>query len=122
MDIPHSLVDTTTLVKNHNEYTHFGSVLIRCLLGLYVLLYYEERLWERVVLTTLFGILLVFFVYKYVTIEKTWKVYARVILTLTLCILLLWVAKKETAKVVIGTLLFVDGMMGIQSRHTATLL
>lgn len=122
MDIPPSLVDTTTLLENHSEYSHFQSAIIRCLLGLYVLLKYEERFWERIVLTILLTSLLVFFVYKYIVINKTWKVYARVILTLTLAIFLLWFAKKETAKVVVGTLLFVDAMMGIQSRHIATLL
>lgn len=122
MDIPPSLVDNTTLLKNHSVYSHYQSALFRCLLGLYVLLKYEERVWERIVLTSVLGSLLVFFVYKYVVMKKTWKVYARVILTLTLCILLLWIAKKDTVKVVVGTLLFVDAMMGIQSRHTATLL
>lgn len=122
MDIPPHLADTTTLLKNHSAYSHFQSALIRCLLGLYVLLKYNGRLWERLVLTSLFGILLVFFTYKYMTLKKTWKVYARVMLTLSLSLLLLWIARKETVQVVVGTLFFVDAMMGIQSRHTATLL
>lgn len=122
-DIPLHLVDTTTLIKNHSVYDHYGCVMLRCFLGLYMLLAYDARDAERFMFIFLFGSLLAFFVIKATTMhKKTWKVYARIVLTLTVCLLLLLFAEKETVKYVVGTLLIVDAMMGIQSRYTATLL
>jgi hypothetical protein len=68
-----------------------------------------------------FVALTIFFIYKYVT-TKTWKVYARSVLTLVLVLVLLQFVQTDRSKTVAGTLLIVDAMMGLQSRYTATLL
>ena len=123
MDIPLHLVDTTTFFENHSVYAHYGCVLLRSVLGMYMLLAYNALDAERFTFIGLFGFLLAIFVAKSIMMpKKTWKVYARIVLTLTVSILLLLFAEKETAKHVVGTLLIVDAMMGIQSRYTATLL
>ena len=70
----------------------------------------------------LFGSLWLFFLYKFFALKKTWKSYSRIVVTLSLCVLLMWGAKLETARIGVGLLLIVDALIGLQSRHTATLL
>lgn len=122
MDIPAHLVDSTTLVKNHTMYTHLGCVALRCVIGLFFLLQYQQSTNENIAFFSLFGVLLVFFLYKFIFVNKTWKVFLRTIITLALSIILMLTAEKETAGTAVGLLLIVDGLMGLQSRYTATLL
>jgi hypothetical protein len=121
MDIPAHLVDPTTLVKNHTMYTHLGCVALRCVLGLFFLLRYKQSTNENIAFVSLFGVLLVFFLYKFFRV-KSWKVFLRTVITLALSIILMLTAEKETAGTAVGLLLIVDGLMGLQSRYTATLL
>lgn len=122
MDLPQNLIDTTTLIPNHTAYAHFGCVALRCLLGIYLITRYDGKRWEFASFVAVLGTALALFLYKSIFAKKTWKVYSRTVLTLTLTLLLLLFAEKDAAKLVGGTLLIVDAMMGLQSRFTATLL
>lgn len=122
MDLPQHLIDTTTLIPNHSAYTHFGCVALRCLLGLYLITRYDGKRVEFASFLAVLGTALAFFLYKSITAKKTWKVYSRTVLTLTIASILLLFAEKDAAKLVGGTLLIVDAMMGLQSRYIATLL
>lgn len=122
MDIPGNLVDDTTLVKNHTMYSHLGCVALRCAIGLFFLLQYKQSAAENAFFSVLFGGVLLLFLYKFFLVKKTWKVYLRTVVTLTLSIILMLTAEKETAGTAVGLLLIVDALMGLQSRYTATLL
>ena len=122
MDIPAHLVDPTTLVKGHTMYSHLGCVALRCAIGLFFLLAYTQSMAEDVIFSMLFGGLLLFFLYKFFRVKKTWKVYLRTVVTLALSIILMLTAEKDTAGTAVGLLLIVDALMGLQSRYTATLL
>lgn len=122
MDIPAHLVDTTTLVKDHTMYTHLGCVALRCFLGLYFLLKYQQTTEENIFFVVLFGALLFFFLFKFIHVKKTWKVFLRTVITMALAIPLLLGAEKQIARAAIGLLLIVDALMGLQSRYVATLL
>lgn len=122
MDLPTNLIDTTTLIPNHSVYGHFFCILIRCLVALFYLMDYDNHYKKlHTLFLGVFVALTVFFVYKYYT-TKTWKVYARSVLTLVLVLVLLQVVPNDRGKTVAGTLLIVDAMMGLQSRYIATLL
>lgn len=127
MDIPANLVDPTTLVKNHTMYSHLGCVALRCAIGLFFLLAYTQSTKENIALyniafVSLFVALLLVFLYKFIFVKKTWKVYLRIVVTLALSIILMLTAETETAGTAVGLLLIVDALMGLQSRYTATLL
>ena len=122
MDIPANLVDPTTVVKNHTMYSHLGCVALRCAIGLFFLLQYKQSAEENAFFLFLFGGLLLFFLYKFLRVKKTWKVYLRIVVTLAVSIILMLTAEKETVGTAVGLLLIVDALMGIQSRYTATLL
>ena len=122
MDLPQHLIDKTTLIRNHSVYAHFGCVALRCLLGLYLITLYKGRRVEFGLFVAVLGTALALFHYKSLFAKKTWKVYSRTVLTLTIVSILLLFAEKDAAKLVGGTLLIVDAMMGLQSRFTATLL
>ena len=122
MDLRADLKDPTLLVKDHSLYAHLGCVALRCLIGLYFFFMFTQSMEEKVFFSILFGSLLIFFLYKFIRVKNTWKAYARIVLTLSLSILLMWKADKETARIAVGTLLIADALIGLQSRHTATLL
>lgn len=139
MDLPSILRDNTTWIKNHSAKSHYVCIFLRCLLGLSFLMFYNDRTWvaersnwklevrEKYVIMTLFVCIAVVISLRmwYVVFLKklsTWKVYVRTILMLILAMLVLAFVEIETAKPVIGMLWIVDAMMGLQSRHTATLL
>ena len=122
MDLPQHLIDTTTLIPNHSVYTHYGCVALRCLLGLYLITRYGGKRVEFASFLAVLGTALALFLYKSIFAKKTLKLYSRTVLKLTLTLILLLFAEKDAAKLVGGTLLIVDAMMGLQSRVTATLL
>ena len=122
MDIPANLVDPTTVVKNHTMYSHLGCVALRCAIGLFFLVGYQQSAAENIFFVSLSGGLLVFFLYKFLRVKKTWKVFLRIVVTLALSIFLMLTAEKETAGTAVGLLLIVDALMGLQSRYAATLL
>ena len=122
MDIPDRLRDPTLLVKHHSVYAHLGCVALRCSIGLYFLFLFQQTLEEKVFFSLLLGSLWLFFLYKFFALKKTWKSYSRIVVTLSLCLLLIWQGELETARTGVGLLLIVDAQIGLQSRHTAKLL
>lgn len=106
MDIPPRLRDEFTIVPNHPMRNHLGCVLLRIALGLYTL---RHGLPPEAAL----GIA-AFFALSFCLKPPTWKVYLRTVLVY----LLVPLVPKEVG----GALIIVDALMGLQSRHIATLL
>lgn len=121
MDIPSILVDTTTIVANHSVFSHYGCVLLRCMLGMYFILVHDPDIHRKEPWIAFLVASIVFFGYKY-AITKSWKVYARTIIFLIVSTILLLLARERCATTVVGMLFIADAMMGVQSRYTATLL
>lgn len=115
--IPDALVDhTTMLYPRHNMLTHLGCVLLRTSIGASLICSPQASLVVIIVLT----LVLIMFISKYSKMRnvKTWKCYPRAIIIYATCLYL--IAKKEHKSA--GVLLIMDGLMGLQSRHTASVL
>jgi hypothetical protein len=107
MDIPPRLRDAHTLVPNHPLLNHLGCVALRAGLGLWTVRHGLPPLAALAIAA--------FFALSWVFKPPSWKVYLRTVLVYLL------VAFPPTPKEVAGTLIIVDALMGLQSRHTATL-
>ena len=105
MDIPPRLRDTLTLVPNHPLLHHLGCVALRTALGLWTI-HHGLAPVEALAIAA-------FFALSWASKPPTWKVYLRTVLVY----LLVPIVPNEVA----GTLIVVDALMGLQSRHTATL-
>lgn len=122
MDLPPALVDTTTIIANHSVRSHYLCIFLRCMLGLYFVTAYDGNLKEKGRWNAFFALAAYFFWTKYMLPRQTWKVYARTIAVLLLSIVILHTVEHKDAKLMVGLLFIVDALMGMQSRHTATLL
>lgn len=71
----------------------------------------------RDVLIILSLIIVILFIYKFQTNSKTWKVYLRTVASYSTIAYLLSIQKNKEA----GIIAIVDALLGLQSRHTATL-
>ena len=110
--IPEIYRDNTTIVKNHSMINHVGCVIIRIGLGILVL--------NNTIPTNILGIFCLFIVLgfgnKFFKLPNVWKVYIRTVLVYaTIGLLILLYGNKYTT--VYGTLIIVDALMGLQSRH-----
>jgi hypothetical protein len=120
MDIPPNLIDTTTLIPNHSVWAHFGCVSIRVALAMFLWTKYSpER--HRLPVTLLSVSIISLFAYKFWNV-KSWKVFARVVFTYATVLTILYTVHPDRASTIAGLLVFMDAMMGLQSRFTATLL
>ncbi len=113
------ILDDTLVYKHHNEFTHMGCVLLRTTMGLTLLSKDISDRTIRTIMIIMIATLLIFTV-KYirlVLIQKKvmWKHYPRFILAYSMALYLLLTGRRESA----GTLVLVDALMGLQSRHTA---
>jgi hypothetical protein len=110
--IPEIYRDNTTIVKNHPMRNHVGCVIIRIGLGILVL--------NNTIPTKILAILCLFIVAtfgnKFYKLQNVWKVYIRTVLVYaTIGLLILLYDNKYTS--LYGTLIIVDALMGLQSRH-----
>ncbi len=118
MDIRPQFRDTFTWIPNHTALSHLGCVLLRCALGLVLLMEVggQGMVWGWIALC---AAVVGFFASKLVlTRNATWKVYTRTMLVYVLVAVLLYFEKRDVA----GALIVVDALMGLQSRHMARLL
>jgi hypothetical protein len=116
------ILDDTLVYKHHNEFTHMGCVLIRSTMGLVLMSKKISDETVRAIMIVMIATLIIFTI-KYirlVLIKKRvlWKHYPRFILAYSVALYLLLTGRRESA----GTLILVDALMGLQSRHTAAVV
>lgn len=121
--IADELLDKSTKwYPNHTIYTHFGCVLIRITMGLLLIGYNTEKD-VRLMLIGLIILCLISFGNKYrvhnVKENKTyWKGYLRMIAAYSTSLSLIAMKEEKLA----GMLIIADGLMGMNSRHMASVL
>jgi len=117
MDIVSRLRDTTTFIKDHTKWAHLGCVSLRTFLGLAIL---TGKLHSRYLIP--FGIFVaLLFLWKFVKVGSSWKVYLRTVIVYLLVSVLKYIdtPASQTAS---GVLVITDALLGLQSRYTATLI
>jgi hypothetical protein len=110
--IPELLKDPTTIVKNHTLKTYIFCVLIRITLGLLII---TNKIPKNILIINCLFII-IGFSYKFYKLEKVWKVYLRTILVYTIVLGLTLIFNNQYNQVS-GSLIIIDALMGLQSRH-----
>ena len=105
--------DNTTIIKNHTMKTYIFCVLLRILLGLLIITNKLSK--NKIIILTILIILV--FLQKYIKLPLVWKVYLRTILTYTTVLILTTLNNNNNYNHISGTLIIVDALMGLQSRH-----
>lgn len=120
--IDDKIVDhTTALYPKHNVFTHMGCVLLRTTIGLTLM---RRNLSPNIRMTIIRIIIIVIILFgsKYIshTVNQvqTWKVYPRMLITYIASLYLISQHNEQAA----GVLIIVDALMGLQSRHMASVL
>ena len=110
--IPEVLRDNTTIVKNHTLKTHIFCILLRISIGLLLI---TNNIPKNIIqILSLFVIIT--FTYKFFKIEHIWKVYLRTVLSYAV-VLFLVTKYNDRYYNVAGTIIIIDALMGLQSRH-----
>jgi len=110
--IPELLQDKTTIIYPHSIKTHIWCILFRSLLGFAII---KNKIPSNII-CIISLIIIVLFTKKYFALPNVWKVYERTILVYLFILLLSYIYKNEY-NWLIGTLIIVDALMGLQSRH-----
>lgn len=110
------------LYPNHTIYTHLGCVLLRTVMGL-LLINPSLSPMVRNILIGIIVLSLVVFGYKYLSKNVMndvvyWKAYPRMLVAYSSALCLISMKQEKLA----GLLIIADGLMGINSRHTASVL
>ena len=106
------LIDNTTIIKNHTLKTYIFCILLRILIGLVII---TDNL-SKFIIQILCIFVIIFFLYKFFKLKHIWKVYLRTVLIYTI-ILFLVTKYNNKYNNVAGTLIIVDAILGLQSRH-----
>ncbi len=118
------LLDPTTIVKHHTVYTHLGCVLLRCAIGVGLILSQETLSTPNhkniiYLLLALCISVVAFFGSKYIRLIRSntvvWKAYLRNIIAYSVAGGLIYKKRFDLA----GTIMIADALMGTQSRHMA---
>jgi TRAP-type C4-dicarboxylate transport system permease large subunit len=110
--IPDFLKDNTTIVKNHTLKTHIFCILLRIIIGLLVI----SNNIPKKILQILCIFIIITFTYKFFKLTHIWKVYLRTVLSYSIVLFL--ISKYDnTYNSVAGSIIIVDSLMGLQSRH-----
>lgn len=112
MNITDRLVDKNTIVKNHTIWTHLFCVLLRITLGISIIrgwVSLEKASYLALIVVLIFG-------RKYMTNNNNWKIYLRSVLVY---IIVMTTKYTQLPKEIVGTLVIVDALMGLQSRRIA---
>lgn len=104
--------DETTIVKNHTLKTHLFCIFLRITLGILVIKQIIPI--NLLLLISLFVIII--FTNKFFKLPNVWKVYLRTVIVYLLVGLSAYIYKEKYSSVN-GTLIIVDALMGLQSRH-----
>lgn len=103
----------------HTMLTHLGCVLLRIILGIYVMNADQSK--HDALLIFLITAIVIFSAKQWRLMSKNvllWKSYPRNILSYSLAAYLLKTKRADAA----GLLMIVDALMGLQSRHTSSAL
>lgn len=123
--IPEHLEDKTTILykknKKHTIYTYIFCIILRIIIG--ILIYYKISIFKY--LTFIIPLLLSFVIFtghKFLLTENnTWKVYLRTLLVSLTAIIISLLNKNENNNIA-GILIIVDSLLGLQSRHSTSIL
>lgn len=110
--IPELLRDNTTIVKNHTLKTHIFCILLRICIGLLII---TDNVPTKIIQLLSFFVVLMF-TYKFFKLPNIWKVYLRTVLFYSIVFFLITKFDNKYNNVA-GTLIIVDALMGLQSRH-----
>lgn len=123
--IDQNILDPTTAYKHHNVYTHLGCVLLRCAIGISLILAQTNlsspTVDKRIIylLLAFCSIVVLWFGSKYIRLIKSntvvWKAYLRNVIAYTVAGGLIYKKRFDLA----GTIMIADALMGTQSRHMA---
>jgi hypothetical protein len=112
LQIPSIFSDNTTTIKNHSIKTHIFCILLRLIIGFLII----NNTLPRELILILSALIVTFFTYKYFKLPLVWKVYLRTVLVY-LTVFVLIFKYHDKYRLVCGTLIMVDSLMGLQSRH-----
>ena len=110
--IPEVFRDNTTIVKNHPMRNHLFCVSLRSILGLLVI---SNKINKNIILVISL-LVLVMFLQKFFKLPNVWKVYMRTVIVYAI-VFILTLKFGDQYNSVSGTLIIVDALMGLQSRH-----
>ncbi len=120
--IADELLDHRLIYQKHNVYTHLGCVILRSAIGLTLI---NKTLSEKDRCTAMILIIIALIIFgsKYihrVVIQRSvfWKAYLRMLVAYSSALYLIWQRKESHA----GLLIIADALMGLQSRHLASVL
>jgi hypothetical protein len=121
--IADDIVDkSTVLYPNHTVYTHLGCAVLRTIMGV-VLLESSDSSVVRPLIIVVMVLSIIVFWHKYLSNvfkgdDVVWKVYLRTLLAYSTSTYLSLAGHTQIA----GALLITDALMGVQSRHMASVL
>lgn len=110
--IPDMLQDPTTLFKGHTIWTHLPCLLLRTGIALAILnggMSVNVALWFSAAVVIVFGS-------KFLSLPNVWKVYLRTVFVYAIVFALFYIY-GDRYRSVCATLVMVDVLMAIQSRH-----
>lgn len=117
--IPDELLDKSlSYYPNHTMLTHLGCVLLRVVIGLFIINVSDPK--TKNILICILVVSIIVFGVKYMKIYNgdttLWKFYPRMILSYSTAIYLMMKNKQDLA----GMLVILDTVIAFQSRHTAS--
>jgi hypothetical protein len=112
MKIPSVFADNTTMLKNHTIKTHMFCLLLRTALGILII---TGKMPINVIYILCVSVIIMFG-NKYFKLPNVWKVYLRTIFVYAVVLFLTYVY-GDKYRHISGTLLIVDVLLSIQSRH-----
>ncbi len=113
LDIVPRLRDNNTLVKNHTKWTHLFCIMIRTILGFYII---TSPIINNTILYLLLAIVIMFSYKLFNT--NTWKGYLKTVYAYGLAYKLIEYGYKDYA----GMLIIFEALLSLQSRHIVTLI
>jgi hypothetical protein len=121
--IADELVDHGTLLyPNHTIYTHLGCTLFRSVIGISLMSKSLSPQSRKTIILMIVSVLIIFawkYLYNVVMHDiPFWKAYPRMLLAYSVALYLIHIKQESYA----GMLIVADALMGIQSRHMASVL
>lgn len=119
--IPDELQDKgLSYYPNHTMLTHLGCVLLRVVLGIFIINSTDERMKSTLIRILFIAIVVFGMKYIYLSTENItlWKFYPRMILSYATAIYLMNNNKFDLA----GMLVILDTIIAFQSRHTTSVV
>lgn len=123
--IPEHLEDKNTILykknKKHTIFTYIFCIILRIIIG--ILIYNKVYVFKY--LSFLIPLLLSFVIFTghkfLLTNNNTWKVYLRTLLVSLTAIIISILNKNENTNIA-GILIIIDSLLGLQSRHSTSIL